>query len=126
MAFILALSILCSCIIGAVSVYAEQVNSQTSISQNNSSSNSTDNSSTNDEETTDIVGENISLYAEASEEVRNFKIQSAKRVSTGTTPLMQMMIPAMIHLKIMQLSDLLMILATNVLTQVKLTVTYRQ
>ena len=110
LAFILALSILCSCIIGAVSVYAEQVNSQTSISQNNSSSNSTDNSSTNDEETTDIVGENISLYAEASEEVRNFK----------------MMIPAMIHLKIMQLSDLLMILATNVLTQVKLTVTYRQ
>ena len=86
LAFILALSILCSCIIGAVSVYAEQVNSQTSISQNNSSSNSTDNSSTNDEETTDIVGENISLYAEASEEVRNFKIQSAKRVSTGTTP----------------------------------------
>ena len=56
LAFILALSILCSCIIGAVSVYAEQVNSQTSISQNNSSSNSTDNSSTNDEETTDIVG----------------------------------------------------------------------
>ena len=86
LAFILALSILCSCIISAVSVYAEQVNSQTSISQNNSSSNSTDNSSTNDEETTDIVGENISLYAEASEEVRNFKIQSAKRVSTGTTP----------------------------------------
>ncbi len=33
LAFILALSILCSCIIGAVSVYAEQVNSQTSISQ---------------------------------------------------------------------------------------------
>jgi len=86
LAFILALSILCSCIIGAVSVYAEQVNSQTSISQNNSSSNSTDNSSTNDEEATDIVGENISLYAEASEKVRNFKIQSAKRVSTGTTP----------------------------------------
>ncbi len=26
------------------------------------------------------------MYAEASEEVRNFKIQSAKRVSTGTTP----------------------------------------
>ena len=42
LAFILALSILCSCIIGAVSVYAEQVNSQTGISQNSSGSNMTD------------------------------------------------------------------------------------
>ena len=86
LAFILALSILCSCIIGAVSVYAEQVNSQTGISQNSSGSNMTDSKNANEEERNDIAGENISLYAGASEEVRNFKIQSAKRVSTGTTP----------------------------------------
>ena len=30
--------------------------------------------------------EKISFYAESSEKVINFKIQSAKRVSTGTTP----------------------------------------
>lgn len=43
LAFILALSILCSCIIGTVAVYAEQVNPQTGISQNSPGSNVTDN-----------------------------------------------------------------------------------
>ena len=86
LAFILALSILCSCIIGTVAVYAEQVNPQTGISQNSHGSNVTDNNNANEERTTDITKENISLFAGDSAEVRNFKIQSAKRVSTGTTP----------------------------------------